>query len=165
MVQPQPVFHFSRLYINGIRSLSEISGSCFRTRQRPAFDPQPFHHPAGRPHTGRKIRPLAVADHDCHYGATALATGLLHVLFFSYGLLGASGIAFMLILLSSFANAKAGTIPLTFVLILILYLGNEFLSSANEDNISHFAHILGGICGSLFGFFKSWNLPPRRMED
>ena len=129
------------------------------------FDPQPFHHPAGRPHTGRKIRPLAVADHDCHYGATALATGLLHVLFFSYGLLGASGIAFMLILLSSFANAKAGTIPLTFVLILILYLGNEFLSSANEDNISHFAHILGGICGSLFGFFKSWNLPPRRMED
>ncbi len=56
---------------------------------------------------------------------TSLATGLLHVLFFSYGLLGASGIAFMLILLSSFANAKAGTIPLTFLLILILYIGNE----------------------------------------
>ncbi len=92
---------------------------------------------------------------------TALATGLFHVLFFSYGLLGASGIAFMLILLSSFANAKAGTIPLTFVLILILYLGNEFSRSGSDDNISHFAHILGGICGSLFGFFKSGNLQLR----
>ncbi len=96
---------------------------------------------------------------------TSLATGLLHVLFFSYGLLGASGIAFMLILLSSFANAKAGTIPLTFLLILILYIGNEFSRTGSEDNISHFAHILGGICGSLFGFFKSWNLPPRHPQD
>ncbi len=96
---------------------------------------------------------------------TALATGLLHVLFFSYGLLGASGIAFMLILLSSFANAKAGTIPLTFILILILYLGNEFSRSGSEDNISHFAHILGGICGSLFGFLKSGNLQPQHPQE
>ncbi len=95
---------------------------------------------------------------------TALATGLLHVLIFSQGLLGASGIAFMLILLSSFANAKAKTIPLTFLLILTLYLGNEFTRSGSADNISHFAHILGGICGSLFGFFTSGNLQPKPEE-
>ena len=45
--------------------------------------------------------------------------------------------------------------PISFLLILVLYLGNEVLNSFNSaDGISHFAHIIGGACGSLFGFFK-----------
>ena len=83
---------------------------------------------------------------------TALITALLNNFFFPSGLMGASGIVFMMILLSSFANLKQGHIPLTFVIIVVLFLGKEVYNSLKMDNISQFAHILGGICGSIFGF-------------
>lgn len=83
---------------------------------------------------------------------TALVTGVLNILFLDTGLLGASGLVFMMILLASFANFKSGTIPLTFILVLVFYLGNEVYNTFKNDNISHFAHILGGLAGSVFGF-------------
>lgn len=89
---------------------------------------------------------------------TALITGILNILLFSTALLGASGVVFMMILLASFTNFNKGEIPLTFILVLVLYLGREFLNSFNADDISEFAHVVGGFCGSLFGFFR----PPRR---
>ena len=89
---------------------------------------------------------------------TALVTGILNVLFFPKPLMGASGVVFMMILLASFTNFNRGEIPLTFILVLILYLGRELVNSFSANNISEFAHIVGGFCGSLFGFFR----PPRR---
>jgi rhomboid protease GluP len=86
---------------------------------------------------------------------TTLFTATLHILVFSEGLLGASGIVFMLILLTPFAGAKAGTIPLTFILIAVLYLLQEFFNILKQDNISQFAHIAGGLLGSVFGFLGS----------
>lgn len=83
---------------------------------------------------------------------TALTTGLLNNLLFNDSLMGASGIVFMFIILSSFANVKDGEIPLTFILVVVLFIGNEIYSSFKEDTISQFAHILGGLCGSFFGF-------------
>ena len=83
---------------------------------------------------------------------TALVTGVLNVLLFPTGLLGASGIVFMMILLSSFTNYRRGEIPLTFILVVILYLAREVVTIAQSDSISQFAHIAGGLCGSLFGF-------------
>ena len=88
---------------------------------------------------------------------TALITGVLNVLLFRSSLLGASGVVFMMILLSSFTNFSKGEIPLTFILVLALYLGGELVNSLKSDNISNFAHIVGGFCGSLFGFFRSPN--------
>ncbi|MDR2245217.1 MAG: rhomboid family intramembrane serine protease [Treponema sp.] len=85
---------------------------------------------------------------------TALVTGALNIFLFSSSLLGASGVVFMMILLASFTNFNKGEIPLTFILILILYLGREFINSFRADSISEFAHIAGGFCGSLFGFFR-----------
>ena len=87
---------------------------------------------------------------------TALVTGLLNVLLFPTGLLGSSGIVFMMILLASFTNINKGEIPLTFILILVLYLGREFINSFSNNNISQFTHMVGGFCGSLFGFFKPY---------
>ena len=84
---------------------------------------------------------------------TAFITGLLHVLF-SRGtmLMGASGIVFMLILLASFANIREGSIPLTVVLVSVLYLGNEIVTGITaNDAVSHVSHILGGVCGAGFG--------------
>lgn len=86
---------------------------------------------------------------------TALFTGIIAIFFTNTGLLGASGIVFMLILLSSFANIKSGHIPLTFIIIVALFLGKEFLASFKPDTISQFAHILGGICGCIFGFIHT----------
>jgi membrane associated rhomboid family serine protease len=88
---------------------------------------------------------------------TALVTGLLNVLLFSTGLLGASGVVFMTILLVSFTNFRKGEVPLTFILVVLLYLAREIIAAFQDDNISQFAHIAGGFCGSLFGFFR-----PRR---
>jgi len=84
---------------------------------------------------------------------TVFVTGLVNTLFFPTGLLGASGLVFLMILLVSFTNIRSGEIPLTFVAILFLYLGKEVFEAFKNDNVSQFAHIVGGICGSLFGFF------------
>lgn len=83
---------------------------------------------------------------------TALITGILNLLFFHTGLMGASGIVFMLILLVSFTNTRSGEIPVTFILIALLFIGKEVIESLRTDQISQFAHIIGGICGSVFGF-------------
>ena len=85
---------------------------------------------------------------------TAFITGLLNAILLPNGLLGASGVAFMMILLVSFTNIRNGEIPLTFILILIFYLANELITSFQENQISEFAHIVGGACGSLFGFLR-----------
>ncbi|MDR0601084.1 MAG: rhomboid family intramembrane serine protease, partial [Treponema sp.] len=74
---------------------------------------------------------------------TAFVTGMLNAFLFRAGLMGASGVAFMMILLISFTNFSKEEIPLTFILILILYLGRELVSSFNSNNISEFAHIAG----------------------
>lgn len=84
---------------------------------------------------------------------TALITGLINVIFFSSALLGASGVAFMFILLSSFANSTEGTIPLTLILVGVIYLGNEIISGMTvNDSVSQLAHIVGGICGCGLGY-------------
>lgn len=85
---------------------------------------------------------------------TALVTGLLNVLLFANtALLGASGVVFMLILLSSFVNFQKGRIPITFILVVVIYLGGEVMNGIFvRDNISQLAHLIGGVCGSVFGF-------------
>jgi rhomboid protease GluP len=85
---------------------------------------------------------------------TALVTGLANALCFSTGLLGASGLAFMMILLASFTNQKEGELPLTFLLVLVLFLAKEVVQAFAKDDISQFAHIVGGVFGCLFGFIR-----------
>lgn len=85
---------------------------------------------------------------------TALISGLAQCLFSANTiLLGASGIVFMLIVLSSFAGASEGKIPLTLILVLALYLGGEVVDGIRaQDNVSHLTHIIGGLCGAGLGF-------------
>ena len=85
---------------------------------------------------------------------TALATGLVEFVFFpGSALLGASGVVFMMIVLSSFTATRRGAIPLTLILVVVLYLGGEIVSGlSGADGISQLAHIVGGVCGMAFGF-------------
>jgi len=88
----------------------------------------------------------------------ALATGLINTFFLQTGLLGASDIAFMLIILSSIVNVRKGGIPLTFLLVVVVYLGNEILHIKQADNISHIAHLVGGSVGAIAGYFLNREL-------
>ena len=83
---------------------------------------------------------------------TAIVTAVVNLLLFPTALVGASGIVFLMILLASFANARSGEIPLTFLAVLALYLGQQVFDAFQKNNISEMAHIVGGICGSIFGF-------------
>lgn len=92
---------------------------------------------------------------------TALITGLINLAFFSTGLLGASGIVFMMILLASTANIRQGEIPLTFIAVAVIYLGGEIVRAVrNDDQISQMAHVIGGIVGGVFGFISA---KPKRV--
>ena len=88
---------------------------------------------------------------------TALVSGLVQFIFFpGTALLGASGIVFMMILLSSFGGVKNGTIPTTLILVAIFYLGGELWDAIFvRDNISQLTHIVGGLCGTVLGFILS----------
>lgn len=68
-------------------------------------------------------------------------------------LLGASGIAFMLIALSAFVNVTGNKIPLTLVLIVLFYVVDEVVKIWKKDNISHGTHLIGALCGILFGIY------------
>ncbi|MDR1689882.1 MAG: rhomboid family intramembrane serine protease [Clostridiales bacterium] len=90
---------------------------------------------------------------------TAFVTGLINFAFFApTRLLGASGVVFMLILLSSFANMKKGRIPITFILTVSVFIGREIHAGfLAQDNISHISHIIGGLCGALLGYIINRN--------
>ena len=88
---------------------------------------------------------------------TALISGLVQFLCFpKTALLGASGIVFMLILLSSLSGMRAGAIPLTLILVAVLYLGGEVVDAITlRDNVSQLTHVVGGLCGACLGFALS----------
>ncbi len=83
----------------------------------------------------------------------AFVTGLVQFIFFpGSALLGASGVVFMLIVMLSVTSTRGGGIPLTMVLVLVLYIGKEILAGVTSiDNISQLTHIIGGICGLVLG--------------
>ena len=85
---------------------------------------------------------------------TALVTGLVQFIFFPHSaLLGASGIVFMMIVLSSFTESKGGGIPITLILVVIFYLGGEIIDGLKgADNVSQLTHVVGGVLGMIFGF-------------
>ncbi len=85
---------------------------------------------------------------------TASVTGLINVLAFSTGLLGASGIVFMLIILVSIVDIKQGSVPLTFILVAGIFIGSEVVQAFRDDRISQMAHIAGGSMGAAFGFLS-----------
>lgn len=85
---------------------------------------------------------------------TAFVTGVVHCVFWgNYTLCGASGIVFSCILLSSFTAFKDGEIPLSFILVAIVFIGKELYNGFFiQDNVSNITHIIGGIVGSFSGY-------------
>ena len=85
---------------------------------------------------------------------TALVTGIYNFIRNKHRLKGASGIVFMMIVLSAFVNVTANKIPVTLVLIIIFYVIDEILDLKKDDSVSHSGHVIGALCGCVFGFIS-----------
>lgn len=88
---------------------------------------------------------------------TALISGIVHCIVDpTTALLGASGVVFMLIMLSSLAGMRDGAIPITLILVAIIYLGGEIVDAfTGNDSVSQLTHIVGGLCGTFLGFLMA----------
>ena len=85
---------------------------------------------------------------------TAFVGGLVNVVFTNHALVGASGIVFMFIILCSWTSVASGKIPLTMIFVIFIYIGQEVLMALTvQDNVSRVTHILGGICGIVYGMY------------
>ena len=91
--------------------------------------------------------------------ATALVTGVINFIFFPHvQLLGASGVVFAFILLASLTSIEEEKIPLTFILVALIYIGQQVYDGLFiRDNVSNLTHILGGIVGSGLGYVMNKN--------
>ena len=87
---------------------------------------------------------------------TAVVTGLANALLGTAGLLGASGVVFAFIILASMTSFTAGEIPLTLILVVVMYIGREVLNGLfTVDHISQMAHIAGGAVGGVCGYMAA----------
>ena len=91
--------------------------------------------------------------------ATALVTGVINFIFFPHvQLLGASGVVFAFILLASLTSIEEEKIPLTFILVALIYIGQQVYDGIFiRDNVSNLTHILGGIVGLGLGYVMNKN--------
>lgn len=87
---------------------------------------------------------------------TSLIIGIINRIFSKNRILGASGIAYMLIVLCSFVNIEFGKIPITVVLIILFFVVDEIINllKRKKDGISHLGHVTGAICGILLGILS-----------
>jgi len=86
----------------------------------------------------------------------AISSAWAHILMGGYHTrqLGASGVCFAVILLNSLVSAKRGKIPVSFVLTVVWWLGDELIDMLFAgDNVSHHAHLVGGIVGAAAGYY------------
>lgn len=94
---------------------------------------------------------------------SAIIIGIFQAVVFGAGILGASGIAFMFIIMTSFTNMKEGKIPLTFIVVCLLFLTREVYNGLFvKSNVSELAHLMGAFLGASYVFLdrlaerKSW---------
>lgn len=85
---------------------------------------------------------------------TAVVSGVVHCLVSpGTALLGASGIVFMCIFLSTVENIGDGKLSLTFVFVALFYFGQAIYEGIfRADNVSQLGHIVGGLCGIACGY-------------
>ncbi|MBR5423954.1 MAG: rhomboid family intramembrane serine protease [Clostridia bacterium] len=88
---------------------------------------------------------------------TALISGLVNFIAFpTTALCGASGVVFAFILLTSFTSFRSGGIPITVIIVAILYLGQQIYEGIFvSDDVSQLSHIIGGLVGAAAGYV--WN--------
>ena len=95
---------------------------------------------------------------------TTLVTGIINVTYYESALMGASGIVFMMITLTSIVNIRRNEIPLTLILMASLYMTREIIGLFADDRVSQIAHISGGVMGIILGFVIPPKLAPKQQS-
>ncbi len=87
-------------------------------------------------------------------GITAVVTGIInYILLWNVTLCGASGIVFAFILLTSFTSFKEGELPVTVILVAVIFIGQQVYEGMFlQDDVSNLSHIIGGIVGAVIGY-------------
>ena len=86
---------------------------------------------------------------------TTIFSSVIHLLFYKSSAIGASDNVYMLVVLCSIVNISNGKIPITLVLILLFYVADEIIKWLfKKDNVAHDSHVIGAICGLIFGFLR-----------
>lgn len=63
---------------------------------------------------------------------------------------------FAYIILASFTGFKEGEIPLTFILVAVIFIGQQVYEGiAVQDDISNMTHIVGGIVSAIIGYLMN----------
>ncbi len=69
-----------------------------------------------------------------------------------------SGVVFAFILLASLTSFQEGKIPLTFILVAFIYIGQQVYEGMFiHNNVSNLTHIIGGVVGTGLGFVMNKN--------
>ena len=85
---------------------------------------------------------------------SAVGVGLMNFALSSTALVGASGVVFAFIFLRASLDATAGEVPVSFLLVGFFWSAKELMST--EANVSHAAHLAGGVVGAALGLRKDW---------
>lgn len=85
--------------------------------------------------------------------SNAIITAIINGIFSDYGVIGASGVIFMMIILSAFTNMRRGKVPVTLCIVAAMYIGRELYSGIinPNDGVSRLGHIIGGVTGLVWG--------------
>ena len=86
----------------------------------------------------------------------ALVTGIVHILLPGNSmLLGASGVDFAFIILASITGNNDNKIPLTLIIVAIIYIGQQvYQGILVRDSVSQLTHIVGGAVGGIYGLMN-----------
>ncbi|MBR0410444.1 MAG: hypothetical protein IJI25_05505 [Eubacterium sp.] len=62
-------------------------------------------------------------------------------------------LGFAFILLTSFTGFREGELPVTVILVAVIFLGQQIYEGLFvDDNVSNLSHILGGVIGAFAGY-------------
>lgn len=84
---------------------------------------------------------------------TAFISGLVQSFLFDGGVIGASCVVYMLMLAASFVNTRKGEVPITFVIVMIVYVAGGLSALSQNGQESLVPQIVGGLCGAIFVVF------------
>ncbi|MDD7416751.1 MAG: rhomboid family intramembrane serine protease [Treponemataceae bacterium] len=85
---------------------------------------------------------------------TVAFAGVICVCFSNSVIYGTSGIVCMLLILAIFISADKRQIPLSYILLAVIYFAREIVSIIDTNTIEVFCHFAGSLAGSLVGILS-----------
>jgi len=88
---------------------------------------------------------------------TVLFAGVVCVCFSSTVMVGSSGIVCMLLILSFYCSIDKKEIPLSYILLALIYFSTQLISVFTTNSLEPFCHFAGALIGSLVGILSLGN--------